>query len=65
MAIIKKCGSVLEEIDSLLIKDTESRTGAARWAWDGKDAVIFLRQSLEAHRSALMLAVPDYPVMPI
>ncbi|KAF7550852.1 hypothetical protein G7Z17_g5434 [Cylindrodendrum hubeiense] len=57
VSIIAKCGTVVTEIDALLVKHNKPRTGAVRWAWDGKDAVNALRQCLETHRSALMLAV--------
>lgn len=55
--IVNKCGAVVDDISALLVKHNEKRNGAMRWAWDGKDAVNALRQSLGTHRAALMLAV--------
>ncbi|KAL6402266.1 putative group protein [Ilyonectria robusta] len=55
--IVNKCGAVVDDISALLVKHNGKKNGAMRWAWDGKDAVNALRQSLETHRAALMLAV--------
>lgn len=58
LAILTKCGNVVTDINELVSEHSEKRrTGGVRWAWEGKDKVAVLRQSLETHRGALMLAV--------
>ena len=58
VAIITKCGTVVVDIDALVDEHTKRRrTAGMRWAWDGKDKAAMLRESLETHRAALMLAV--------
>lgn len=57
LAVITKCSEVVADVDALIYEQIEQRRGGMRWAWSGKDKVVVLRQSLENHRGALMLAV--------
>jgi hypothetical protein len=56
--IITNCNGVLEEIEGVLTKLGGSRIDkAARWALTGQNDVSKLRSSLEAHKSALEIAL--------
>jgi hypothetical protein len=56
--IIENCQAVLEEIDKLLQAQKTSRIGeASRWATTGKSDLRKLQGSLQAHRSALDIAL--------
>ncbi|CAM1510802.1 Fc.00g083150.m01.CDS01 [Cosmosporella sp. VM-42] len=58
VSMITRYGAVVADIDAVIDLHTQRRrTDGMRWAWDGKDKVAVLRQSLETHRGALMLAV--------
>ncbi|KAF3026474.1 hypothetical protein E8E14_012875 [Neopestalotiopsis sp. 37M] len=57
LSIIKNCGDVSSKVEQVLTDLRGSRVGAIRWVLDGKKEVASLKQSLEAHRSALSLAL--------
>ncbi|KAF6823556.1 hypothetical protein CPLU01_11349 [Colletotrichum plurivorum] len=56
VAIVDSCGGLISSIDDLL-KRHKGKTGAIRWAVDGKREVEGLRRGLEAYRGSLSLAV--------
>jgi hypothetical protein len=53
--ILRNCNSVLREIKISLRKHKKSglRTGL-QWAMDGKDGMVALRSSLEAHKTSII-----------
>ena len=56
--IIRNCQAVLRDIDSLLEKQAGSRVGeSSKWVLVGRADVRKSQISLEAHRSALDLAL--------
>jgi Fungal N-terminal domain of STAND proteins len=56
--IVTNCAVVLDEIERLLDKfDGPGATRSAKWASGGKDDTQKLRISLEAHKSALEIAL--------
>lgn len=56
--IITNCSGVIQEIQDVLEKHQENRVDkAAKWALSGKSDVNKLRSSLEAHKSALEIAL--------
>lgn len=56
--ILTNCGVVLEQIETLLQKYAEGGISpAVKWAIAGQDDMNKLRSSLEAHKSALDIAV--------
>ncbi|KAB5571991.1 hypothetical protein GE09DRAFT_1282463 [Coniochaeta sp. 2T2.1] len=56
LSILANCKGVIAKIDDLLAQH-DGRTGPARWVLSGKRDAANLRQSLEAHRGALGLAL--------
>lgn len=56
LAILDKCSEILAKIDTV-IDQHEGRAGVIRWAITGKSDIAHLRQSLEAYRNALSLAL--------
>ncbi|KAI1875025.1 uncharacterized protein JN550_002454 [Neoarthrinium moseri] len=57
ITVINNCGDVAAKIERVLVNLRGSRIGAVRWVLDGKKEVFILKQSLEAHRGALSLAL--------
>ncbi|KAI1853967.1 hypothetical protein JX266_001108 [Neoarthrinium moseri] len=57
ITVINNCGDVAAKIERVLVNLRDSRVGAVRWVLDGKKQVFILKQSLEAHRGALSLAL--------
>jgi hypothetical protein len=56
--IIANCTGVLEQIEEVLKKHSGNRIDkAAKWAISGQNDVAKLRSSLEAHKSALEIAL--------
>lgn len=56
--IIGNCCDVLQELDNFLIRQAGSRAGEAlRWSMTGKADLKKLQRSLEAHQSALAIAL--------
>ena len=56
--IATNCSGVVTEIEQTLNKHESGRLGkAAQWVMSGKDDVAKLRLSLEAHKSALDIAL--------
>ncbi|KAB5572480.1 hypothetical protein GE09DRAFT_1099675 [Coniochaeta sp. 2T2.1] len=56
LSILANCKDVIGKIDDLLAQ-YDGKTGPARWVLSGKRDAANLRQSLEAHRGALGLAL--------
>ncbi|KAF7536814.1 hypothetical protein G7054_g4232 [Neopestalotiopsis clavispora] len=57
LSIIHNCGDVSARVEQVLTDLRGSRIGAIKWVLDRKKEVASLKQSLEAHRSALSLAL--------
>jgi hypothetical protein len=56
--IVTNCSVVVTEIEQTLKKHEDSRLSkAAQWDMSGKDDIAKLRSSLEAHKSALEIAL--------
>lgn len=56
-SIISNCDGVLQDIERALQKYGKVKLASAKWAWDGRDEASRLRITLEAHKSALELAL--------
>jgi Fungal N-terminal domain of STAND proteins len=56
-SIISNCGGVLQDIEKSLQRYEEGKMKSMKWAWSGRDDVGRLRATLEAHKSALQLAL--------
>ena len=57
LSIIQNCGDVSTKVHQVLTDLRGSRVGAIKWVLDCKKEVASFKQSLEAHRSALSLAL--------
>lgn len=56
-SIISNCDDVLQDIEKSLQKYEKVKRASAKWAWEGRDEIGRLRTTLEAHKSALELAL--------
>lgn len=57
LSIITNCSDVSAKVEKVLVEMRGSRVGAIKWVLNSKKEVASLKQSLEAHRSALSLAL--------
>jgi hypothetical protein len=56
--ILANCELVLVEVQRLVVKyDKQSAISSSKWAWTGSEEVARLQLSLEAHKSALEIAL--------
>ena len=55
--IIGNCNGTVEDIEKILQKYREAKLRCTKWAWSGRDDMTRLRTTLEAHKSALELAL--------
>ncbi|KAI1858067.1 uncharacterized protein JN550_012889 [Neoarthrinium moseri] len=57
LTVIENCGDVTAKIEQVLVDMRRRRAGPIKWALEGKKEVASLKNSLEAHRGELHLAL--------